>query len=99
MTEFLDNLNWIKVITLDVAGIVTLFSCSWLVVKNKFDKLERTFQIKTDKLENRLLRSEENQAELSRTCTRRDELKSQFDPVHHQLTEIRQRLDHLFKDK
>ena len=92
------DLTWgviLEIIALNATFAVALLAYLNTRNKQREDRLDARFA----ELENRLRRSEEKQTELAETCSRRDEQKALVDPIYHQLTEIRQRLDHLFKDK
>ena len=72
------NLGWLEVLIIDAAAIATILT--YLVTRQ--NKLDDKFNRQDDKI-----------AELSAACIRREELANIIEPINHQLTEIRHRID------
>ena len=76
------NLGWLEVLIIDAAALVTIAGYF-------FARDNRRQQL----IDDRFVRVEDKQNELTATCARREEILSAIDPINHQLTEIRHRLD------
>ena len=78
------NIGWLEVLLIDGAALITIVSFVFLLFKNRQDKLEARFQRHDDRI-----------TDLSTACIRREELSAIVEPINHQLSEIRHRIDNL----
>ena len=74
----MDDLNWTKVLALELASILGVISGMWLFIKNKLEKVDIRFQRNEDKI-----------TELSEECSRRSEMHEVISPIRSDIKELR----------
>lgn len=92
------DIGTVELIILDVAALVTIISFLWARDKKRqaefkaiTQRYEDKYEDMRDRLDDHKKHTTEQLHQLSADCIRREEMM----PIHHELTEIRHRIDNL----